>query len=531
MPERADADNHADHGADNYVWHFLDRFAELGDAEAVVAGERRLTYGGLHDGTLRLAATLREHGFGSGDGVAVLVGNTPEAIMLHLAAHLLGCRTVWIATAPRRHQRAFVELARVDRLIYDPATHGEVARELAEAAGPLEVFCLGPGGLGPDLPAHRPSTDPPDRHRAVAEPRSLFQTSGTTGRPKLVLHRQRLFAVLPGLADDWLADGRPVLRHLSLMGHWHVAGQMTSLMVLHMGGVVVLLTRLDIPEFLATIESERINSTVVSPPVLSMLLDHPALASTDHRSLRVVTCGGSATAPARVAETVDRLGPVLRIVYAMSESPGITELPDIAHDPDHPQRLRSAGLPYADVRLEIRDDHGRVLPAGETGEVWVSSSLVMDGYWGEPELTARALVDGWLRTGDVGHLDEDGYLYLVGRTSEVILTGAGSTNVYPRPIEDALLEHPEVQAAAVIGVPDEALGEAVHAYVVRAGGSTVTGDALCAHVADALNQTWAPREVEFADELPLNASGKVDRVALRAHYLATRGVDVARTGA
>jgi fatty-acyl-CoA synthase len=513
----------------NYVYRFLERFAAHGSAEAVVAGSRRLTYADLRSGTLRLAATLREQGCRSGQGVAVVAGNSPEVIMLHLALHLLGCRSVWIATSPRQHQRQFLEQAEVDCLIYDPATHGEAGRELA-AAGPVPVYCLGPDGSGPDLLGHQPSIDPPGPHEPTDEPQSLFQTSGTTGRPKLVHHRQRLFEILPGLADDWVAEGRPVLRHLSLMGHWHVAGQMTALMVLHMGGTLVLLTRLDMPDFLATMAREKINSTVVSPPVLSMLLDHPDLATTDTSDLQVVTCGGSAVSPARVRQTLERLGPVLRVVYAMSESPGITELTGAAVDPDHPERLRSAGLPYGDVRLQIRDEQGTVLPAGGTGEVWVRSALVMDGYWGEPELTSESLVDGWLRTRDIGYLDSDGYLYLVGRSSEMILTGAGSTNVYPRPIEEALIEHPQVTAAAAVGVPDDLHGEAVHAYVVPAAGATVTGAELRDHVITALNETWAPREVEFVDELPLMAIGKVDRAALRARYLAEHDVRTVGTG-
>jgi fatty-acyl-CoA synthase len=513
----------------NYVRRFLDRFAVLGSAEAIVAGSRRLTYADLRSGTLRLAATLREHEFRSGQGVAVVAGNSPEVIMLHLALHLLGCRSVWIATSPRRHQRQFLELAQVDCLIYDPATHGEAGRELA-GAGQVPVFCLGPDGSGPDLVGHQPSVDPPGPHEPTDEPQSLFQTSGTTGRPKLVHHRQRLFEGLPALAEDWVAEGRPVLRHLSLMGHWHVAGQMTALMVLHMGGTLVLLTRLDVPEFLATLAREKINSTVVSPPVLYLLLDHPDMATTDTSTLQVVTCGGSAVAPARVVQTIERLGPVLRIVYAMSESPGITELTGAAIDPDHPERLRSAGLPYADVKLGIRDEQGTVLPVGETGEVWVDSALVMEGYWGDAELTRTSLVDGWLRTGDVGYLDRDGYLYLVGRTSELILTGPGSTNVYPRPIEETLIGHPQVKAAAAVGVPDDRHGEAVHAFVVPVAGATVTGAELRDHVIAALNETWAPREVEFVDELPLMAIGKVDRAALRARYLAERGARAGGTG-
>jgi fatty-acyl-CoA synthase len=144
----------------------------------------------------------------------------------------------------------------------------------------------------------------------------------------------------------------------------------------------------------------------------------------------------------------------------------------------------------------------------------------MSGYWGQPELTGQTLVDGWLGTGDVGYLDADGYLYLVDRQKDIIITGLGSTNVYCRPVEDVLAGHPGVSAAAVIGVPDGALGEAVHAVVVPAAGTSVTGEELCELVRSELNEIWAPKHVEFVDKLPLTDVGKVDKNALRARYTA-----------
>jgi acyl-CoA synthetase (AMP-forming)/AMP-acid ligase II len=499
----------------NYVWRGLAMFAERGDAEAIVSGDRRFTFADLRTWVLTMAATLREHGLRSGMGVAVLTTNPPEAVVLHLALHLLGCRSIWIAKAPRRHQTEFLHRARAEAFIYDPRTHSAEGREFAAAVAPLPVFCLAPGGSGPDLAAHHPTTGGPRPTESVDEPESLFQTSGTTGRPKLVHHRQALFSSLIAFADMWVSEGRPVLRHLSVGGHWHVAQQMTALMVLFMGGTMVLHDGFAAGPVLRLIERERITSTVLTPAMLYALQDDPALATADLSSLRVVTCGGSAAAPARLSEAIERLGPVLRIVYAMSESPGITELPNLTLDPGHPERLRSCGLPYGDVRVQIRDDAGAVLPPGGIGMVWVASVLVMAGYWGDPELTRQSLVDGWLRTGDIGYLDADGYLFLVDRTADMIITGQGAANVYTRPIEDALMAHPAVRSAAVIGVPDDALGEAVHAFAVRVRDSMVTAGELREHVAAALSPTWAPREVEFVDALPLTGAGKVDKAALR----------------
>jgi fatty-acyl-CoA synthase len=505
---------------ENYVWRAMDMFARHGDAEAIVAGGRRITYSALRTGVLTMAATLREYGIRNGMAVAALVANPPEAIVLHLALHALGCRSVWVARAPQRHQLDFLRHAQVDAFVYDPTTHAAFGHDCADALAPMPVYCLAPGGVGPDLAAHRPAEVRVDPDDPVSEPVSLFQTSGTTGRPKLVIHRHKLFQALPQLAERWVAEGRPVLRHFNSTGHWHVAAQMTSLMVLCMGGTLLLHNSFEVDAFLDAVARERVTSAVLAPPMLYALLDSPRLGTTDCSSLRVLTCGGSPLAPSRVAEAIDRLGPVLRIVYAMSESPGITELNNVSHDPAHPERLRSAGLPYGDVRVEVRDAQGRVLRPGRTGEIWVSSVLVTDGYWGEPELTRRTLVDGWLRTGDLGYKDADGYLYVVDRADDMILTGLGSTNVYTRPIEDALMAHPAVRAAAVIGVPHDRLGQAPYAYVVLAEGAQVTGEDLRARVAAALNDTWTPVGVEFVPSLPLVAMGKADKQALRERYRA-----------
>ena len=516
-----------DQRSKNYVWRALELFAERGDAEAVIYGDRRLSYHDLRAMTLALAASLREHGVRPGSAVAVLTANPPESITLQLALHLLGCRSVWIARAPRAHQVEFLRKAEVDAFVYHVDTHGEDGRDLRDVLGDLPVLCLGAGGIGPDLLAPRTTSAAPDLDELTAdvtdEPQSLFQTSGTTGRPKLVHHRHLFFQVLPMLAAQWVANGRPVLRHLSLHRFSHSASQITTFLVLFMGGVVVLSEPTDAGEVLATIERERISSTVVTPPVLYELLDHPALADTDTSSLLVVTCGGASAAPARLSQAIDRIGPVVRIVYAMSESPLITEMPGVHHDEEHPDRLKSCGFPYGDIKVQVRTADGAEAATGEVGEVWVSSMLNMAGYWGEPDLTAATVVDGWLRSRDLGYFDGDGFLYLVDRTDDVILTGRGSVNVYSRPVEDVLTGHPDVRAAAVIKVPDDAMGEAGHAFVVPAAGATVTADELRDRVVAALDEMWAPREVEFIDALPLIGMGKVDKRALFERFTAARG--------
>jgi acyl-CoA synthetase (AMP-forming)/AMP-acid ligase II len=205
----------------------------------------------------------------------------------------------------------------------------------------------------------------------------------------------------------------------------------------------------------------------------------------------------------------------VRLVYGSSEAPLIADLPFLDHDPEHPERLRSCGKPFADTRVEIRDEQGQPRPAGEAGEVWVTGSLKMAGYWGQPEQTGQAINDGWVRTGDIGFLDGDGYLYLVDRANDMIITGESAANVYCRPIEDALQSHPQVKAAAVVGFPDEAYGELVGAFVVPLPGPAPAGDDLRQHVRGQLNELYTPRQIRFVDELPLTGMGKVDKRKLR----------------
>jgi acyl-CoA synthetase (AMP-forming)/AMP-acid ligase II len=175
------------------------------------------------------------------------------------------------------------------------------------------------------------------------------------------------------------------------------------------------------------------------------------------------------------------------------------------------------------VLVEIRAEDGGVVTTGEVGELWVRSKLNFAGYFGQPELTSEALADGWLRTRDLGYRDQDGYLYLVGRTYDMIIAGRYCEKIFPRPIEDTLTTHPQVRAAAVIGVPDPEFGEAAHAYVVLAGGATVSTDALADFLRTELLETWVPSTMEFVDSLPLTAIGKVNTRELKRKYAAEHG--------
>ena len=505
----------------NYVEQLLELFAACGDREAVVCAERRLSYAQMRTMVLDLAAKLRDQGVRPGAGVALLVRNLPESIALQLALHLLGCRTVWIARyPPYREQVEFIELAQVEVLIYDPERTGRLTEELTQREAPLQILCVGPGGSGPDLlEPVEPGGPEFVRAPGTPEPSSLFYTGGTSGRPRLVHHEHRFFLALLAAAGYYRSIGELGMRHLSTTAFVHVSGQMPALLTLAEDGLLVLAEKVDLPSFLDTVRDERLTSAFISPARLSELLDSPLLDGADLSSLRYLNCGGGPISPTRLAQGIERFGPVLRPVYGLSELPLVADQPFLVNDPEHPERLASAGKPFADARIEIHGEKDELLGTGEIGEVCVAGSLVMTGYWNDPEGSAQTMAGGFLHTGDLGYLDEDGYLFLVDRKKDMIVTSVGAANVYTRPVEDVLSSHPDVRAAAVIGVPDPGWGEVVHAYVVLAPDATVTVEELQALVETELSELHVPRGIDFVESLPRTALDKVDKRALRArHY-------------
>lgn len=502
----------------DYVLRALDLFAAYGDREALVNGEARFTYTELRASVLDIAANLERLGLRPGTTVGILLGYPPHAQAIQLALHLIGCRTAWLSNAStRRELNAYLDQVRPEALLYEVAVHERIGQEIVDRLG-IPAFCVG-GGAGPDILAPRPEdAEPFDVGRATGTPESVFQTSGTTGIPKPLLHTADLYEQLLTLAEHILAANEPRYRHVTVTPMWFVAGQTSAFLYLFTGGTLLVSRFFRATEFLELVEREQVNSVFITPLMLYELLDHPDIDRRDLSALVVLSVGTAATNPVRLRQAVDRFGPVVRITYGLSESPFISAYPGVGTDPD---RIGSCGPAYGDVRLEIRGEDGRtVLPAGETGELWVASKLNFLGYVGSPEQTAKTLIDGWVRTGDLGHVDDGGYIHLTGRASDMIITTYGSHHIFPRAIEDVLTTHPRVRAAAVIGVPHAELGEAAHAYVVVTDEATVTEEELVALVKEKLSWVWAPRSFDFVDDLPRTGSGKTNTRQLREKYAA-----------
>ena len=350
-------------------------------------------------------------------------------------------------------------------------------------------------------------------------------TSGTTGLPKGVMLTNANLSTAISEAGITFSIGDDTVS-LVAMPLFHIGGSGWALCAMSRGGRSIILRDVDPNVLLELIAVERITEMFVVPAVLMLMLATPSLGTTDLSSLRLIFYGASPISEDVLVKCMTVFGCAFCQVYGMTETTGaITSLAFEDHDPDGPRRglLRSAGKPHESVSLRVVDpDSGRDAGPGEVGEVWTRSAYNMAGYWRKPEETAAAIdSDGWLKTGDAGYFDADGYLYLHDRIKDMIVSGG--ENVYPAEVENVVLSHPAIVDAAVIGVPDPKWGETVKAIVVLGPGETLDEDGVIAHCRADLAHYKCPTSVDATDVLPRNPSGKILKRELRAPYWADRG--------
>ena len=291
----------------------------------------------------------------------------------------------------------------------------------------------------------------------------ISYSGGTTGKPKGIMSTYRGGTAMTAIQlGEWQWPDEVRFLICTPLSH---AGAAFFTPTLLKGGSLTVLPGFDPETFMQTIETHRITATMLVPTMIYVLLDHPKFDQYDLSSLQTVFYGASAASPTRLAEAVRRMGPIFFQFYGQAECPmAITSLRKEDHDPENLERLASCGRPTPWVHVALLDDDGNEVPQGEPGEICVRGPLVMKGYLGKPEQTAEAFAHGWLHTGDVARADDEGFLYIVDRKKDMIITGG--FNVYPREVEDVISTHPGVSAVAVIGVPDERWGESVKAVVV-----------------------------------------------------------------
>jgi fatty-acyl-CoA synthase len=479
-----------------------------------------LTYRQTEDALARWVAVLRKLGLRPGEGVGLLSPNRPEAWFAQIAPALAGGR--YTALHPlgslEDHLHACNE-AELRFVLVDPAFAERGARLAEKSAAVESVLTLGPSDAGQDF--LRMVAEAPDPGRLERGPQGpddlayLLYTGGTTGVPKAAMLPNRAVAAMAyGTSLGWDLPERST--YLAVAPISHAAG-MLILPTLLGGGTVVLHRRFDPAAWLAAVAAERANLSLVVPTMIYALLDHPDFNRADLSSLETVIYGASPISPNRLAEAIERIGPVFCQLYGQTESSGQgTSLWRAQHDVSDLHRLTSCGTVMPFNRATILDEAGEEAPNGTPGEICLQGPGVMLGYWQQPELTAATLAGGWLHTGDIGVRDDDGFFYIVDRKKDMIVTGG--FNVFPREIEDVLASHPAVSTAAVIGVPDEHWGEAVMALVVLRPGATAEAAELVALVREKKGPISAPKTLEFVASLPMTPVGKADKKVLRAPF-------------
>lgn len=504
--------------------HFIRRGArEFPNNIAIKFQGQAFTFAETNDKVNRLATGLRELGVRQGERAAILMKNCNQWIEANFALMKLG--TVQVALNARSampENEYILNDSEAATLIA-----GDNFRAGIEAIRPklphLKRIVWVGGDAGKDYSFEEIlKSNPPNDifHNATENDLArIAYTSGTTGKPKGVIltHKAGKHLVLNMLTSRVIYQDDAVL-HVGPMSH--AAG---SFIVPHWfrGARNVIMEQFDIEEFFRIIQDEKVTNLMLVPTMIVWMLNHPSLKKYDLSSLRSIGYGAAPMAEDKIKEAIKAFGPILTQGYGQVEAPmTITMLTKDDHIPDgtpeKSKRLLSVGKPYADVEVRVVDDDDKEVPVGEVGEIIVRSDHQMKGYWKNEEETKVALKNGWVHTRDMGYMDELGYIFLVDRKGDMIISGG--FNIFPREIEEILNNHPAVLEVAVVGVPDEGWGEAVKAVVALKKGKQVTEEELIDFCKDKLSGFKKPKSIEFLPELPKNNIGKIDKKTIKAKY-------------
>ncbi|MDF3308163.1 AMP-binding protein [Rhodococcus sp. T2V] len=476
---------------------------QYGAAPALIDGDRVVSFAEFDELTDRLGHALLARGLDAGDRVAVLMPNGIDGVVVYYALAKAGLVRVPLNVRETAREHAYkVEDSQARALVYagDPPARVEVMITADELPG---LVAGAPDG-------------PCDVRRDQDEPLRLAYTGGTTGKPKaVVLTTRSELAEVANFLVDLLPNLRPdsVMLHAAPITHGSGAFFLPHLVK---GAPNVIVSKFSPGAFLEAARKYRATSTFMVPTMIAMLLEDPTTATAD-LALERLCYGGAPIATSVLRRGIDILGPVFAQLYGQAEAPlAITCLQPWEHTPE---RLTSAGKPYTFVEVQVRAADGTVLGPDEVGEVLTRGPHTMSRYWRRPDATAETIEpDGWLHTGDIGRWDDDGYLHLLDRRHDVIISGG--FNVYPREVEDALLTHPAVVEAAVVGLPDEKWGERVAAAVVTR--STAEPDEILEFCADRLAGFKRPRSLEIWPNIPTSPVGKSLRREVRDRMVAAQ---------
>jgi acyl-CoA synthetase (AMP-forming)/AMP-acid ligase II len=503
---------------------YLDKGATLGEAApCLTMGEQDLSYLDVQRLSHRVARGLQRRGIAPGDKVAVLSSNHAQAFACVFG--ISRAAAVWCPVNPRNEaaeNRFVLDAFDCAALLFHSA-YAPMVEQMRTGLPKLRLLvCVDqPCPFAPSLAQWLDGIDDaPIDVPAIDDLVMIAGTGGTTGSPKGVMLSGRNLETMSALTlMGYPFDGRP--SYLALAPLTHAAGVL-CLPVMALGGRIVIMPKPDLSEFLALIERHRITHTFLPPTLIYMLLEHPRLAQTRRDSLQCFWYGAAPISAARLEDALLEIGPVMAQLFGQTEAPMMIAMmtPREHFRADGSvarERLVSAGRPGPLVQVATMDGEGHLLPRGETGEIVVRGSLVMMGYYKDPAATAEAWRFGWHHTGDIGRIDDEGFLYIVDRAKDMIISGG--FNVYSVEVEQALMQHADVLDSAVIGLPDDKWGEKVVAVVQLRAGCHVQPEDLMAFVKARIGSVKAPKRVDIWPDLPRSKVGKVLKKDIRAELL------------
>jgi acyl-CoA synthetase (AMP-forming)/AMP-acid ligase II len=512
------------------IWEILDHATRLyGPREAFVCGGTRLNYGEVGQRVGRLAAGLLSLGLDRGARIGILMLNCHRYAELYFAADYAG-----LVPVPLNYRLAPPELtyildhAEASLLVADPRLADLTEAVIAQSATLRHVIwsekAEGRAGLDYEelIAGHAPLADPVPRD--ADELAQLYYTSGTTGNPKgAMLSGQTVTsAALLNLATAHLDADDTYLRCAPA---FHLADAWANFAVTLAGGRHIFMPQFAPGPFLEAVAAEHVTVTLLVPTMINALVNHANVRDFDCSSLRSIYFGASPMPADRLRAAMETFPCEFSQWYGMTEAyPAVTHLPakdlDLDGPPEVARRVLSCGRQAAGVQVRVVNAAGQEVTPGEVGEIEIKGPILMLGYWRNPEATAAALRDGWMHSGDGATVDEQGYIYIVDRMKDMIITGG--ENVYTTEVEDVLYRHPGILECAVIGIPDDRWGEGVHAVVALRPGAEVGEGELIAFARTQVAAYKCPRSVEFVEALPKTGSGKIQKALLRAPYWAGR---------
>lgn len=473
----------------------------FGDAPCLTEGDRTLSFREFDALTDRLANALRDRGLNSGDRVSVILPNSIDCLIAYYATAKAGLVRVQLNTRETLDNHRYK--------IEDSGSRGVIHADIEGIEAEI--------GIGWDelrSMVRQGRLEPCRVDRALDAPLRLGYTGGTTGKPKAVtLTTRGELTELTAFLTDLVPDIRAGDTFLHAAPIAHASGAF-FLPAIARGAHSVIIPKFDAGEFLELAQTTRAALTFLVPTMLAMIMEAPTIDEVEV-AFRRIAYGASSIAPSLIKRAEERFGRVFAQCYGQAESPMvITCLQPEDHD-----RIGSCGRPFTVAEVAIFDEEDRPLPPGERGEIVCRGPQTMAYYWNRPEQTAEAFRNGWLHTGDIGHMDDAGFFYIVDRKNDMLISGG--FNVYPREVEDVLLAYPGVVEAAVVGLPDEKWGDRVVAVV--SGRTGLDADAILEHARKNLAVYKRPKAVEIWNELPKSGANKILRRVVRDRILAAAG--------